>query len=149
MSDFVNIINNVKEELSLSGDTEGLCYYAANNVNFDLDSINVFSLVFNIRDMMVADYDHYFALAKMDDYYLIDLTFEQFDEKAGHELRFFDNWPALELQNSLEGKRIYNNLVNDGYSLITNEDFSLYLKSFNPEFECFFTLDDIMPSKVR
>ncbi len=149
MNDFVSVINNVKEELSLVNDSDGLCYYASNNVSFDLDSINIPSSIFNIRDMMVANYDHYFVIAKADEYYLIDLTFEQFDKKDGYELRFFENWPALELQSSLEGKNLYTNLVSAGYSLVNNDALSLYLKSFNPEFECFFTLEDIMPSKVR
>lgn len=152
MDNVINIVNSVKLELAKVENVDGLCYYASNNVCFDLEKINIPAEILNIREMAEVDYDHYFVLTKGNDeikYSLIDLTFSQFCKKDNEDIRFFDNWPKEELEKSERGKILSDNLIKNGYSLITDEDLYLYLNSFNPNYECFFTLDDIMSFKTR
>jgi len=152
MDTVINIINNVKSEISQVDNNEGLCYYAANNICYDLENLNIPAEILNIREMAEVDYDHYFVLTKGNDeikHLLIDLTFSQFSKKENENLRFFDNWPKEELEKNERGKILSNSLINNGYSLITDEDLYLYLNSFNPNYECFITLDDIMSFKTR
>ena len=143
------VINRIKAELSSVSSTDGLCYYASNNVCFDLEKMNIRASMFNVREMAFVDYDHYFVLVRLDGCYLVDLTYLQFCKKENHELRFFDDFPATILESSERGSVILNSLLTDGYCLIEDNDLSLYLKSFNPGFDCFFTIDDIFPSKIR
>lgn len=152
MDNVIDVVNKVKLELSEAENTEGLCYYAANNVCYDLEELNIPAEIFNIREMAEVDYDHYFVLTKGNDeikHLLIDLTFSQFSKKDNESLRFFDNWPKEELEKTERGQILSNNLIKNGYTLITDEDLYLYLNSFNPNYECFFTLDDIMSFKTR
>jgi len=152
MDSVINIVNEVKSELMGAENNDGLCYYAANNICFDLENANISAEIFNIREMAEVDYDHYFVLTKGNEefkYCLIDLTFSQFDERDNHELRFFNSWPVQELKKSEKGRDLAVNLIENGYVLITDEEFYLYLNSFNSNYECFFTLDDIMNFKIR
>lgn len=150
MDSVVDVVNKVKAELSEVSNTDGLCYYASNNVCYDLESLNIPAEILNIREMADVDYDHYFVLTRGNDeikHCLIDLTFSQFAKKDNETLRFFENWPLEELKNS--DRKLADNLIKDGYSLITDEDLYLYLNSFNTSYECFITLDDIMSFKTR
>lgn len=152
METVIDVVNKVKLELMEAENTDGLCYYACNNVCYDLDKLGIYAEMFNIREMAEVDYDHYFILTKENDKtknILIDLTFSQFRKQDNSELRFFDSWPLEELENSNQGKALANNLLNQGFSFIDNDDFYLYLRSFNPNLECFFTLDDIISFKTR
>lgn len=147
--DIKAIVSKVKGEVSLANESDGLCYYACNNVLYDLEDASIMADMFNIRDVIDMPYDHYFVLAnESDKKYLIDLTYEQFVKKDG-ELRFFNEWPSEVLKKSEEGKNLLNNLLNDGYSLVGDSEFITYLKGFNSEFEPFFTLDDMISSKIR
>lgn len=150
MDDIKNIVDKVKSEISVVKENDGLCYFASNNVLFDLDMASIKAEMFNIREVADASYDHYFVLANLsfDKKYLIDLTYDQFIKKEG-ELRFFDRWPSEVLEESAEGKKLLENLLKDGYCQIGDSEFELYLKSFNPSFEMFFSLEDLMPSKIR
>jgi len=149
-NDIKDVVSKVKDELSLVNETAGLCYYASNNVLFDLDYRGIDSFVFNVRELCDIDYDHYFVLANKDEKnkYLIDLTYSQFLEK-NDKPRFFEKWPGVILKESIEGKKILDNLTNNGYLLVDDNDFYIYLKSFNPNLEMFFTLDDLVPLKTR
>jgi len=152
MDSIIDVVNKVKSELMCAENIDGLCYYASNNVCYDLENLNIPAEILNIRDMALVDYDHYFVLTRGNDeieHLLIDLTFSQFGKRENESLRFFDNWPVLELEKSEKGKVLADNLINNGYSLITDEDLYLYLNSFNPNYECFITLDDIMSFKTR
>lgn len=136
------IVNAVKGELSAVNNVDGLCYYASNNICFDLEQQGIMASVFNIRDMADVSYDHYFVLAYDDNYFLIDLTFNQFKNIENSELRFFDEWPATVLLKDNEELAV--KLLNDGYSIISDEDLYSYLSSFNSEFIGLFTLDDVL-----
>ena len=152
MDSIIDVVNKVKSELMCAENIDGLCYYASNNVCYDLENLNIPAEILNIRDMALVDYDHYFVLIRGNDeieHLLIDLTFSQFGKRENESLRFFDNWPVLELEKSEKGKVLADNLINNGYSLITDEDLYLYLNSFNPNYECFFTLNDIMSFKTK
>jgi len=152
MDSIIDVVNKVKSELMCAENIDGLCYYASNNVCYDLENLNIPAEILNIRDMALVDYDHYFVLTRGNDeieHLLIDLTFSQFGKRENESLRFFDNWPVLELEKSEKGKVLADNLINNGYSLITDEDLYLYLNSFNPNYECFFTLNDIMSFKTK
>ena len=148
--DIKDVIAKVKEELSVVNETAGLCYYASNNVVFDLEYKGIESFLFNVREICDIDFDHYFVLANKDENnkYLIDLAYSQFLEKK-EKPRFFEKWPSAILNESEEGKRILDNLKNNGYLLVDDNDFYTYLKSFNPNLEIFFTLDDLLPLKTR
>lgn len=140
-----DVVRVVKDELSMVDNVEGLCYYASNNICFDLQQKGIMASVFNISDMADVPYDHYFVLVRDDKYYLIDLTFNQFKEVENSELRFFDNWPVTVLLESNEV--LANRILNDGYSVISDEDLYAYLTSFNSEFLGLFTLDDVFETK--
>ncbi|MCI9110841.1 MAG: hypothetical protein HFH47_03385 [Bacilli bacterium] len=152
MDTVINVINKVKSELAHAENNDGLCYYACNNVCYDLENLNIPAEILNIREMAEVDYDHYFVLTSVSGeikHLLIDLTFSQFSKKDNEQLRFFGNWPKEELEKNEKGKILSDNLTKQGYSLITDEDLYLYLNCFNPNYECFFTLDDIMSFKTR
>jgi len=132
MDSIIDVVNKVKSELMCAENIDGLCYYASNNVCYDLENLNIPAEILNIRDMALVDYDHYFVLTRGNDeieHLLIDLTFSQFGKRENESLRFFDNWPVLELEKSEKGKVLADNLINNGYSLITDEDLYLYLNS--------------------
>ena len=140
------IVDKVKKEIEKAPEIDGLCFYAANNLKYDLDSENIESEIFNIRDLADIDFDHYFILAKLDNDYLIDLTYSQFARKKGMNIRFFDNWPEEVLKSTKEGEQLLNNLIKDGYSLINDDLFYQYIHSFNEKIEPFFTIEDV---KIR
>ena len=149
MDNIKKIVDRVKEEISQVKENDGLCYFASNNVLFDLDMASIKAEMFNIREVADISFDHYFVLAdSLDGKYLIDLTYGQFVKKDG-KLRFFDRWPSEILLESKEGVEILEKLINDGYLSVSDNEFELYLKSFNPNFEMFFSLEDLMPSRTR
>ena len=115
LDDLKKIINNVKEEISVANELDGLCYYASNNIAFDLDKALINSEIFNIREMADTNYDHFFVLAFLkNNFYLIDTTYFQFVKKEGRNIRFSDNWPGDILKENNE--KLLNNLLKEGYS---------------------------------
>ena len=81
MDSIIDVVNKVKSELMCAENIDGLCYYASNNVCYDLENLNIPAEILNIRDMALVDYDHYFVLIRGNDeieHLLIDLTFSQF-----------------------------------------------------------------------
>ena len=104
---------------------DGLCFYFSHNIKSYLEQQGIEAKLYNIRDLTDVDFDHYFLIA---DDFLIDLTYSQFLSKKGN-LRFFDKWPSDVLNSTLEGKKILNCLLNDGYFKINN-NLDVYLGSF-------------------
>lgn len=104
---------------------DGLCFYFSHNIKSYLKQQGIEAKLYNIRDLTDVDFDHYFLIA---DDFLIDLTYSQFLSKKGN-LRFFDKWPSDVLNSTLEGKKILNCLLNDGYFKINNNLY-VYLGSF-------------------
>ncbi|MBR3229977.1 MAG: hypothetical protein IKF91_04035 [Bacilli bacterium] len=104
---------------------DGLCFYFSQNIMSYLEEQGIETKIYNIRDLTDIMFDHYFLIA---DGFLIDLTYSQFLPKNG-ELRFFDEWPSNILKNSIEGEKILNSLLSDGYFKIDN-NFDIYLNSF-------------------
>ena len=140
-----NIVKVVRDELATVTNVDGLCYYASNNICFDLNQKGIVASVFNISDMADVTYNHYFVLAFIDRYYLIDLTFGQFSQNENSELRFFDEWPVTVLLKNND--ELAKRLLSDGYSIINDGDLYSYLTSFNSEFMPLFTLDDVLEFK--
>lgn len=106
-------------------DFDGLCFYFSNNIKSYLEEQDIDVKILNIHDLTNVNYDHYFLIA---DNFLIDLTYSQFLPKNG-KLRFFDDFPSNFLKKSLEGEKILNCLLNDGYFKIDN-NLNVYLNSF-------------------
>ena len=106
-------------------DFDGLCFYFSNNIQSYLEEQDIDVKILNICDLTNVNFDHYFLIA---DGYLIDLTYRQFLPRNG-KLRFFDDFPSNVLKKSLEGEKILNCLLNDGYFKIDN-NLNVYLDSF-------------------
>lgn len=106
-------------------DFDGLCFYFSNNIKSYLEEQDIDVKILNICDLTNVNFDHYFLIA---DGYLIDLTYRQFLPRNG-KLRFFDDFPSNVLKKSLEGEKILNCLLNDGYFKIDN-NLNDYLDSF-------------------
>ena len=117
-------------------DFEGLCFYFSNNIKSYLEEQGIDVKLLNIRDLTDVDYDHYFLIA---DGFLIDLTYSQFLSKSG-EIRFFDDFPSNILKKSVEGEKILNSLLSDGYFKIDN-NLDVYLGSFKKK-------EDIYENKI-
>lgn len=143
MFDVLNkVIDNVKKEISVASFVNGLCYYASNNIVYDLDKALINSEMFNISEISDTNYNHWFVLARLDcETYLIDTTYFQFARK-NEDLRFFEKWPSEILEK--RNKKLLKNLLIDGYSKVNDEDFYDYLSGFNENFRPMFTLDDLM-----
>ena len=106
-------------------DFDGLCFYFSNNIKSYLEEQDIDVKILNTCDLTNVNFDHYFLIA---DGYLIDLTYRQFLPRNG-KLRFFDDFPSNVLKKSLEGEKILNCLLNDGYFKIDN-NLNVYLDSF-------------------
>lgn len=106
-------------------DFDGLCFYFSNNIKSYLEEQDIDVKILNICELTNVNFDHYFLIA---DGYLIDLTYRQFLPRNG-KLRFFDDFPSNVLKKSLEGEKILNCLLNDGYFKIDN-NLNVYLDSF-------------------
>ncbi|MBR3362858.1 MAG: hypothetical protein IKG40_02915 [Bacilli bacterium] len=133
------VINNVKGEISIVDEVDGLCYYASNNIIYDLSKNDIKADMYNISELADVDYNHYFVLIK--DYnYLVDVTYFQF-VKNDSKLRFFKKWPGEILEKNNNG--LLQKLINDGYAKIDNKDLYNYLESFNEAFAAIFTLEDL------
>lgn len=106
-------------------DFDGLCFYFSNNIKSYLEEQDIDVKILNICDLTNVNFNHYFLIA---DGYLIDLTYRQFLPRNG-KLRFFEDFPSNVLKKSLEGEKILNCLLNDGYFKIDN-NLNVYLDSF-------------------
>ena len=104
----------------------GFCFYFANNIKADLDMMEIPAHIYNID----GDYDHYYLIAGENDDYLIDPTYSQFIEKTGERLIMFEDFPANILNKSERGKVIFNDLINNGYHRLIDDDLDIYLSSF-------------------
>ncbi|MBR2833945.1 MAG: hypothetical protein IKE75_05975 [Bacilli bacterium] len=136
-----NVVNNVKEEISIVKEVDGLCYYASKKITDDLKENGVECDICNINEYADVDYDHYFVLAyPREDVYLIDITYSQFAKKNA-KLRFFKKWPSELLEKN--NNELLQNLLSDGYAEINDSDLYDYLGSFNESFMPVFTLDDL------
>lgn len=109
-------------------DTEGFCIYLSQNIMQRLknENINVVELDLNDFDLI----DHHALLVQFRQSYetnniLIDPTYSQFVSSTSKSLINLKEWPS----NLLE-KELLDKLLIKGYSLITNEGFNNYLKSF-------------------
>lgn len=143
-------VTEVGKELANVEAVEGLCYYASNNICYDLTTAGVEASMLNIRELADVDYDHYFVLASDNSQkYLIDLTFNQFIKQEGYEIRFFNDWPSVMLKQTKIGNELLEHLAKQGYDKIDDQKLGAYISSFNPDQPFFFSVDDIMPSKYR
>lgn len=126
-------VNRVKNEIKSVGvdSMDGLCIYCAHNIGCDLMEMGIDYDRLDIEDLTGVPYSHQFLIVYMDDYYLVDPTYLQFEEK-NESLILFKEWPAKVLSQTKEGRNLLNNLLNDGYSKINQNDINLYLNSFNP-----------------
>ena len=104
---------------------DGLCFYFSQNIKSYLEEQGIEAIMYNIRDLTNTLYDHYFLIA---DGFLIDLAFSQFLPRNG-ELRFFEDFPSDILKSTVEGEKILNCLLNEGYFKIDN-NLNIYLNSF-------------------
>ena len=96
-------IKNVREKLKTISE-EGNCYSYSNYIYNELLDRHVVCKIINTKDYGY-DYMHYFVLVPdtQSDYYLIDLTYSQFNNDY------------------------FNNLKNNGYIKLNNSEFILYL----------------------
>ena len=139
------LINIVKEEISLVNEVDGLCYFASNNLLFDLQNAYIDAFMFNIRDLALTDFDHYFLIIKDSKDYLVDLTFKQFVKEEGKRNRISKivKWPSEILEETELGQKVLNSLINDGYMELNDEVLNIYLKCFNSSLDFLVSLDDI------
>ena len=105
-------IDYVLDEISKTNidSFDGLCFYFSQNIKSYLEEQGIDAIMYNIRDLTNVDFDHYFLIA---DGFLIDLSYSQFLPKNG-KLRFFVDFPSNILKGSTEGKKILDNLLNNG-----------------------------------
>ena len=96
-------IKNVREKLKTINE-EGNCYSYSNYIYNELLENHIVCKIINTKDYGY-DYMHYFVLVPntQNDYYLIDLTYSQFNNEY------------------------FSNLKRDGYIKINNSEFILYL----------------------
>ncbi len=139
------LINIVKEEISLVNEVDGLCYFASNNLLFDLQNAYIDAFMFNIRDLALTDFDHYFLIIKDSKDYLVDLTFKQFVKEEGKRNRISKivKWPSEILEETELGQKVLNSLITDGYMELNDEVLNIYLKCFNSSLDFLVSLDDI------
>ena len=112
--DYINILGNKEEKIKSSInmvrdtlskiDESGNCYSFSNHIYNELISNHVVCKVINTKDLGF-DYMHYFVLVpdKESEYYLIDLTYSQFNN---------DN---------------FKDLLTNGYMKVNYYEFILYL----------------------
>ena len=120
------IFNNLMEVESKGFSVDGLCFYFANNIKADLEMMEIPVFMYNINKG--AGHDHYYLVANKE--YLIDPTYSQFIEKTGERLIMFEDFPANILNKSERGKVIFNDLINNGYHRLIDDDLDIYLSSF-------------------
>lgn len=141
------IVNSVIDEVNAIGDAEGMCIYFANNISFDLQNAGYDVSMLNIRDYSCVDYNHYFNLVKDNDrYLLIDPAYRQFVKQEKRKIRKdlgFSVWPSETLKSMNNGSVILDGLLSDGMVLVNDEDVISYLKSFNPDMDIYFSLEDM------
>ncbi len=129
------IQNTVESELDeIKGmSLEGLCIYLANNIHFELENQGIKSEIFSIDEYSNTNYHHVFVVAKNEsnkNIYLIDPSYSQFLPQKNQKLIAFDKWPTEVLKETKNGQILLNNLLKNGYSLVTNDDIKIYLNSF-------------------
>lgn len=118
----LKIIKEVIEEIKPTNQNlERVCKVAANNIHLKLKENRIEHQIINLSDYNL--YEHVVIICRtMIDtelkYYLIDPTFIQFKNS---------NYFKLLKERSLT---TFNNLVEQGYSKINEEEFNQYLSSF-------------------
>lgn len=143
------VVSGVKKEIAGANvqEMDALCRYASHNISYDLSSLGVESVIEDISELTMIPYSHSFVVVKALEgpalYYLIDITYSQFIPAKNKQLRIFDAWPGEELKKSRNGEELLNELLEKGYSQVDDGLLGLYLKSFDPQVEIVFTLDDL------
>lgn len=107
-------------------DLTGLCFFLANNIKHDLEIMDIDVSMWNIKDLLNIDYDHYFLISNN---ILIDPTYIQFLPKEDEEPIKLEDFPARILEETDKGREFLGDLLNNGYHVL-NDDIDLYLGSF-------------------
>lgn len=113
----ITIYNNMENI-----DSEGLCFYYANNIKSDLENLNIPVEMYDINKK------HYYLIA--DNKYLIDPSYSQFLPKENQRPINYQEFPAKVLESSQRGKEILGNLLSNGYHVLQDDDYDIYLNSF-------------------
>lgn len=131
-----NIVDVIKKETEISRkynkDLERLCKVISTNINSHLKELNIDSKIVNTKELFNA-YEHQFILSSYKDkdnninYYLIDPTYSQFKHKDEYDFDVI--YPSDILNKTNEGKELLNNLLNNGYSKINDNDLKRYIGS--------------------
>lgn len=115
---------------------EGMCKVFSNLIYNNLKDVGISCTLLNTYDLFEC-YEHEFVLADVmvEDsiqYVLIDMTYEQFLPKENaHLSKSFKVYPA----EILKENHMLKELLEQGYSIINEEDFSLYLYSIHQDKE--------------
>lgn len=114
----ITIYNNMLE----TDNVEGLCYYFSNNIKSDLENLDIPVEMYDINKK------HYYLIA--DNKYLIDVTYSQFLPQENQKPINFKEFPAKVLESSNKGKEILGDLLSNGYHILQDDDYDIYLNSF-------------------
>ena len=128
------IINTISMYLKkLSNNQEGMCKVHSLNLKDLLNKKKIKTYLINSLDLG-ATYEHHFllALGSNDKYYIIDLTYSQFDSTNKILInKKLSDFPSAILCNTDFGKEIYQSLIKKGYCITTLEGVILYLNSLD------------------
>lgn len=127
---FKNIEKIIEEETCLAKkdnpSLDRLCKVISNNINIRLKELNYDSKIVNTKEIYDM-YEHQFILSSYIDnndnmnYVLIDPTYKQF------------NYQANILKVKEDGNLLLNNLLNNGCSIINDNDLKRYIGSIMHE----------------
>lgn len=146
-----NVINKEKEEvLKYTSDFEGLCKIFGYNIKSELLKYHFKVNDVNINKLNDKIGEHIFLITCFKErdikinYVLIDPTYIQFCWKKNHEVYKFNDYPGEILKQN--NKKLYDNLLNNGFSIINKNDFNDYLGCFGING---ISLEDIILKKYK
>lgn len=147
INDIKKIINNINNYLEINKlDKTMFCKVLSNLLHNELKDKRIFNKIVNTNDLFNC-YEHEFILASYDEndtikYILIDMAYEQFVKKDNRTLITLNEFPSELITN----KELLNNILENNFSIIDENDFQEYLYSIhqNKELINLVKLEDIM-----
>ena len=149
LSKIESILENLKIDSKIY-DVEGLCKWFSNNISYELTKEHIFHNIISTR-LLGSTFEHEFIISLINDdtgganYYIIDPSYLQFLTKENEILNpKLLNRPSIYLESTKEGNELLEKLIKYGYSIIDNNQLSLYLKGFGIND---IDLDELLTSK--
>lgn len=127
-------IKNISNHTTTS---DGLCKVYANNISISLTESNIDNMIINLNSISDCNYDHEFVIATIKEqqdslsFVLIDPSYSQFENQEDKILRdIFTNWPSDILSSSEGGRKMLEDLKEQGLTIIDDNKLDLYVSSF-------------------